>query len=1034
MVTFDAAGLNEGVYTTTWRVASDIPNEPHVDVPVTLTVTPPACPAPLADVSITGPASGLSGVAYTFNAVISPSAATQPVSYTWAPAPQGGQGTASASYRWTTAGNKALTLRAANCGGGFTATHTIAIAEAAPPALSVSPQAFFYAMQVGDPARQDSIFIGNTGGGTLTWNASDDAVWLSVSPASGGAPGSLALTVDPAGLPAGAYAGRVTISAPGALHSPQVVTVSLTLEAPPPPPPTAPDLSQSGFGAQPAAVDAGQSVTFTLDLYNQGTAAAQARITATLPASLSFTGGGSGVAHAAGRVTWSGSVPAGAAVNVSWQAQAAAGTPNGAELLVPAQIAEDGTRIYARQTAVTVINAPVTYHALILTNRERLAALYGAARADAVLSSLQALAGATQGELLRLDQEPDVAAAYAAWALQPTNVTRANAVAAAIRALLLERYAQQPALKYVVIAGDDRVVPFYRAPNASGAYPESSYAGAGSSSTIGSALAADTIPTDDYYLALTPVLPAGLGHAFYLPDYAGGRLIETPEQIVAQIEAFLGGGGLNLAQAAVTGSDNPGQNWLAPYAQSLCADVQAGGVSVNCSLIGQAWSYTQFVGDIFNSRNDLVSLNQHACHSCLGTPDGTLSTAMMSPSADHSNVFLYTLGCHAGLNVPDGAPWGALDLPEAFVSKGATYVGNTGYGLGCTNTECLSNRLMRRLNAHLLNDQWQTAGEALLAAKNDYYVTEGYFNGLDERIMLQATYYGLPMRPLSSPVRQAHLALALDSLPAGARVVSTASADSLTAIELGIALPGYGQVSQAEGDYYTYRGQTLSDVGRPVQPALDMNLSIVGTRARGVVFLGGAYRQESGFGPYVEQGYGPAVSETVEITATWSYTGWTPPLPHTFNARQAKVAGAWERLVLALGQHNAQGQRQRLFTTLELKTYYGVDTADSTAPAIGALQATHSAGQVTVRAPVSDESGLYEVLVTWDEGGAWRSRAMALDGASWQASFPGDGATPFVVQAVDAAGNVALDDNDGQYYYAGAAGFKVYLPLALREG
>jgi len=65
---------------------------------------------------------------YTFNAVITPTNATQPITYTWSPDHLiSGQGTARATYQWDTAGVYNITLEAENCGGTFTATHTITI-------------------------------------------------------------------------------------------------------------------------------------------------------------------------------------------------------------------------------------------------------------------------------------------------------------------------------------------------------------------------------------------------------------------------------------------------------------------------------------------------------------------------------------------------------------------------------------------------------------------------------------------------------------------------------------------------------------------------------------------------------------------------------------------------------------------------------------------------------------------------------------------------------------------------------------------
>ncbi len=100
------------------------------------------------------------------------------------------------------------------------------------PTIGVSPGSLSFTATVGgaNPANQ-SISITNTGGGTLNWSATDDATWLSVSPASGTAPSTLTASVNIAGLAAGTYNGNITISATGATNTPVTVPVTLTVNA-----------------------------------------------------------------------------------------------------------------------------------------------------------------------------------------------------------------------------------------------------------------------------------------------------------------------------------------------------------------------------------------------------------------------------------------------------------------------------------------------------------------------------------------------------------------------------------------------------------------------------------------------------------------------------------------------------------------------------------------------------------------------------------------------------------------------------------
>jgi hypothetical protein len=73
------------------------------------------------------------------------------------------------------------------------------------------------------------IFIDNGGEGTLEWTINQDMGWLNCTPVSGTGPGLVTVQVDSQGLSAGAYIGHITVEAPGAINSPQIVTVILRI-------------------------------------------------------------------------------------------------------------------------------------------------------------------------------------------------------------------------------------------------------------------------------------------------------------------------------------------------------------------------------------------------------------------------------------------------------------------------------------------------------------------------------------------------------------------------------------------------------------------------------------------------------------------------------------------------------------------------------------------------------------------------------------------------------------------------------------
>jgi hypothetical protein len=101
-----------------------------------------------------------------------------------------------------------------------------------PPAIGASPTSFsFTATQGGNNPAAQTLSISNTGGGTLTWTASEPATWLTLSPTGGTGNGPVTLTAATAGLTVGTQTATITLSAPGATTV--TVPVSFTVTAAP---------------------------------------------------------------------------------------------------------------------------------------------------------------------------------------------------------------------------------------------------------------------------------------------------------------------------------------------------------------------------------------------------------------------------------------------------------------------------------------------------------------------------------------------------------------------------------------------------------------------------------------------------------------------------------------------------------------------------------------------------------------------------------------------------------------------------------
>ena len=92
--------------------------------------------------------------------------------------------------------------------------------------LSATSLAFTGTAGTANPANQ-SFTISNTGSGTLTWTAGDNAAWLTLTPASGTNTGTVIAAVNLTGLAPGTYSGTITAAATGATS--RTLTVSLTV-------------------------------------------------------------------------------------------------------------------------------------------------------------------------------------------------------------------------------------------------------------------------------------------------------------------------------------------------------------------------------------------------------------------------------------------------------------------------------------------------------------------------------------------------------------------------------------------------------------------------------------------------------------------------------------------------------------------------------------------------------------------------------------------------------------------------------------
>ena len=424
-----------------------------------------------------------------------------------------------------------------------------------------------------------------------------------------------------------------------------------------------------------------------------------------------------------------------------------------------AQILPDEARSPAITAAVPVSFALPAVDAniktLILVNSARTQARYAASDptgAAALAAKLQALAAQSQvhGKVIALDSYPELVAAYAIWDAQPTNPNAANYVAQAIKSLLYRLAPAYRNLQYLVIIGGDDLIPYFRVADEARVANERNYAGDVAANPLLAQSASERyLLTDDYYAGLLPI--AYRGRELYLPQLSIGRLVETPSDIVRQINTFLAAPSVDAPTALLTGYD-----FLTDEAEAIASLMQARGIAVT-KLINDTWTAGDLRSRLFvaGAAAQQLSLNGHFRHGllipALSSGGNLLASEVTGAATDFSRSLVFSVGCHSGLNVPGGAP----DWAQAFAAKGATFIGNSGFGYGDSDLIVYSEALALNFAA-IVNAGGGTAvpiGDAVRQAKQRYFNSLGpnSLSNYDEKVLAIWTLYGLPMRRVRVP-------------------------------------------------------------------------------------------------------------------------------------------------------------------------------------------------------------------------------------------------------------------------------------------
>lgn len=449
-----------------------------------------------------------------------------------------------------------------------------------------------------------------------------------------------------------------------------------------------------------------------------------------------------------------------------------------------------------------------------------------------------------QGVVIDLSNVETINDLYALWDAASHDPLKANNVLfdtagihAYLRTVVLPAYT---GVQYLVLVGDDRVIPMARMRDNASLLPESTYTEpidpknlSSTLTTVGQALESGHYLSDDPLAVRDQLLPGELNGSLFLPDLAVGRLVETPQQIVTTIATFIAQGGVVDLTAStephkvlVTGYDflsNVAAQIRERWKSALGVETPHDSLSpVDGSLVGGHWGLDSValrktalrdrLAGNGGRRYAVMSLSGHATHYEEGVP-GTdpfdingLSTAdifgvdaCMTSSPGPLNLsgsVIYAVGCHGGLSVPGSCRNDtnhSLDLPETFLARGAVaYVANTGYGWGLRFGIGYGARLVQIFTEQISAAGTTTVGRAVNESKRQYFLEAPRYDAYDEKTLMQWSLYGLPMYGMKVGPAASTLKTTTEStrpkLPVGveshARVETNALPPSLTQLNL----------------------------------------------------------------------------------------------------------------------------------------------------------------------------------------------------------------------------------------------------------
>jgi CSLREA domain-containing protein len=614
-----------------------------------------------------------------------------------------------------------------------------------------------------------------------------------------------------------------------------------------------------------------------------------------------------------------------------------------------------------------------------------------------------------------------------------------NLVAEAIQKVVSAVRQANSGLKYIVIIGDDHVIPFFRYPDTAGLAPESGYVPPVlDTSASYASLESDDFLSQDAYGSST-VLSAG-GEDIPVPDLPVGRLVETPTEIDGMLKAYMsltGGVVSTPTSSLVTGYD-----FMTSSAKAVEGDLSAGlgAHGTNDTLITndgvspsntgqpptQSWTASQLETALLGKRHDLIYLAGHfSANNTLAADDSTTmnATQLASSNVNLENSIVFSPGCHSGYNIAseDAVPnvTQTTDWVGAFAQHQATLIAGTGYQYGDTDFLAYSDQLYADFAQQLLVGSGPVAvGTALTDAKSAYLDNTPDLQGIDIKAVLESTLYGLPMlsvnmpggrtaAPTSASTVTSTTAASQDSPGSPGANLGLSSASLTLTPSLTSNTDQLQSTTGGAAPTATYLSGPNGVESSPAEPTLPLSVSDVsvsGQVLRGVGFTGGTYTDQSGITPLT----GAPTSDLNSEHSTFSSNTFFPSQLFKVNYFGGLNGGAAStKLMLTPAQYESDApgsltDTQRSYSSVGLRLFYSDNTSTygsntpalAAPPSIGEVSATATApssadaadGSVTFQGHVDGDpsAGIQQVWVTYTDPpssgtGYWQSLDLTQD-------------------------------------------------------